>query len=190
MRFASGWSFRKWWSVTLNLCESKILLYIIFLWHSSAVFLQRGCYCYTHTIHSVNLNEHTKSAMERCRAGFSSMLPISYFFTTRKCVFLSEASNLLRARKVKWMGVPIFPPFRARGFRGIYSRFSQKSLMQMSWRANTKQNIVYSVRKILTKRKSETKHKRFLQPWWLQNLDNGVEQTKGQDHILFGQVWT
>ena len=116
------------------------------------------------------------------------MLPISYFFTTRKCVFLSEASNLLRARKVKWMGVPIFPPFRARGFRGIHSRFSQKSLMQMSWRANTKQNIVYSVRKILTKRKSETKHKRFLQPWWLQNLDNGVEQTKGQDDILFGQV--
>lgn len=138
----------------------------------------------------VNLNEITKSAMERCRAGFSSMLPISYFFTTRKCVFLSEASNLLRARKVKWMGVPIFPPFRARGFRGIYSRFSQKSLMQMSWRANTKQNIVYSVRKILTKRKSETKHKRFLQPWWLQNLDNDVEQTKGHDHILFGQVWT
>ena len=33
--------------------------------------------------------------------------------------------------------------------------------MQMSWRANTKQNIVYSVRKILTKRKSETKHKDF-----------------------------
>ena len=86
------------------------------------------------------------------------------------------------------MGVPIFPPFRARGFRGIHSRFSQKSLMQMSWRANTKQNIVYSVRKILTKHKSETKHKIFLQPWWLQNLDNGVEQTKGQDDILFGQV--
>lgn len=86
------------------------------------------------------------------------------------------------------MGVPIFPPFRARGFRGIRSRFSQKSLMQMSWRANTKQNIVYSVLKILTKRKPERKRKRFLQPWWLQNLDNGDKKTKGQDHTLFGQA--
>lgn len=82
------------------------------------------------------------------------------------------------------MGVPIFPLFRARGFRGIRSRFSQKALMQMSWRANTKQNTVYFVLKILTKRKSETKRKRFLQPWWLQNLDNGVKQTKGQDHNI------
>lgn len=54
----------------------------------------------------------------------------------------------------------------------------------MSWRANTKQNTVYFVLKILTKRKSETKRKRFLQPWWLQNLDNGVKQTKGQDHNI------
>ena len=78
-------------------------------------------------------------------------------FHHKEVCFSLRGFQFIASEKGEMDGCAKFPPFRARGFRGIHSRFSQKSLMQMSWRANTKQNIVYSVRKILTKRKSETK---------------------------------